>query len=81
MSIQTAEQIIKADNARCWFYDYLRSHKNTIQRQSALQGIRGAIRLAIGVENSVELIEGRTRRDLSVSVNGEKPVRLSFYFA
>ncbi len=80
MSIKTTEQIINSPSARAWYQDYLRSQKNTWQRGEAKQGLQAAILLAVGTNNTVELIEGRTRRDLAVSINGGEPRALSFFF-
>jgi hypothetical protein len=74
------QQIITSDNARNWYSDYLRSQKNTWQRGSAKVALSASIALAIGAENDVQLIEGKTRRDLAVSINGAKAVPLSYYF-
>ena len=80
MSTTTAQQIITSDAARGWYGSYLRSRKDTWQRGDAKTGLRAAINLAVGIGNTVELVEGRTRRDLAVSINGQPAVPLSFYF-
>lgn len=74
-----AEKIIKSDAARMWFTDYLRSHQHTVQRQSAISGLRGALHLALNGKHEVRIIEGKRRADVAVSIDGNEPRRVAFY--
>lgn len=76
-----AQSIIQSDSVRGYFLDYLRSRRNTWQRGDALAGLRAAIFMAVGFPRTVELIAGRRRRDLCVSIDGRAPVRVAFYIA
>ncbi len=75
--IEVAQALTSNANVQGWIDSLLRTNAHTWQRGEAMQGLAGAVKLAIGTENAVEIEVTAPRRDSAIIINGDRfPVRM-----
>jgi len=77
---QIVDALIRSESLRAWVRTFMGTAKATWQRGEAVEGMRGAVALAVGATRDVQIRIGKTKVETAIIVDGHSlSLRFLFY--